>query len=319
MTDSFSLVSIALFLVAALRATTPLLLAAIGGALSARVSVFNIGLEGMMLSGAFAGFYVSDKTGSALTGLVAAALAGGVVATVFAIGVVVFEADEVVVGITVNLAVIGLTATLLRVVYGSQGSYQSPDAGQIGSFGEGWWSGLPLLGRLIEGVDYVMVLAGVIAVAAHLFLTRTRRGLRMRAIGSNPDAAVAAGLRVRPAIATILVVGGCTAGMGGAYLSLSGLSLFSADMAAGLGYVALAAVLFGAGRPLRVTAACLLFGAMTAAGFRLQNLDLPSEFVLATPYLTTIVVLALAAWRGKLRSSRHSVGKNAALTPEVAH
>jgi simple sugar transport system permease protein len=294
MGDVAELSVFAFFVIAALRGATPIALAAVGGAFSAQVNVFNVSLEAMMLCGAFAGFVVSDRTGSALAGLAVGALAGLVVALVVAFIIIDLGGDEIVTGITANLGAIGLTALLLNSVYGSQGSYYSTSAGLVRPIGSDALAQVPLVGPILNGLDPVMIAALVLVVVAHVFTFRTRHGMRFRAIGSKEAAVTSAGVQTRRYKYAAFIVSGLLAGVGGAYLPLSGLSLFTVNMTAGVGYIALAAVLFGVGMPRRVALAAYLFGAATAAAFRLQNIGLPSELVLALPYLATIAALV---WR----------------------
>lgn len=304
MTDITLATAIALFLASALRSATPLVLASIGGAFGQQVNVFNVGLEAMMLVGAFAGFYASHQTGSVLAGLVAGALAGLLVALVMAVLVIDFGADEIVTGIALNLGALGLTAVLLKESFGSEGSYQSSEAGLITPIGAGPLADVPLLGPLLDSVDAVMVLAVVCVIAAHIFTHRTSHGLRMRAIGSKREAAESAGVNARSYVYGSFVVAGLLSGVAGAYLPLSGLSMFTVNMTAGAGFIALAAILFGRGMPLTVAFAAYLFGAATAAAYRMQDLGLPNEVVLMLPYLATLVALLWQAWRVRSRAAR---------------
>lgn len=296
MTDPTFLTAVAFFIAAALRSATPLVLAAIGGAFSAQVNVFNVGLESMMLCGAFVALVVSDQTGSAIAGLAAGAIAGTVVALIVGFIIIDLGADEIVTGIAANLGAIGLTAVLLNSFYGTQGSYHSSTAGLVEPFSVGGLAEVPFIGPLLSGVDPIMLVAVVAVVIAHQFTQRTRHGLRMRAMGSNERAVGAAGVNARAYKYFAFVAGGVLSGLGGAYIPLSGLSLFTVNMTAGAGYIALAAVLFGAGMPLRVAFAAYLFGTATAAAYRLQGFGLPNELVLALPYLATIAALVWRAW-----------------------
>lgn len=304
MTDATIATAIALFIVAAMRSATPLVLASIGGAFGQQVNVFNVGLEAMMLTGAFTGFYVSDKTGSAVLGMLAGALAGLVVSLIMGVLVIDMGADEIVTGIALNIGALGFTAVLLNVVYGSDGAYQSTTAGLIRPVGAGPFDQVPFLGPFLNSVDWVMLGAVAAVIIAHVITSRTRAGLRMRAIGSSREAVESAGVNARGYIYSSFVVAGLMSGMAGAYLPLSGLSMFTVNMTAGAGFIALAAILFGTGLPLRVAFAAYLFGVATAAAYRVQNFGLPNEIVLMLPYVATLLALLWRAWRRRVAAAK---------------
>lgn len=302
--DQQTLIALVLFAAAALRSAAPLCIAAIGGAFSAQVNVFNVALEGMMLLGAFCGFAVSDATGNALLGLLAGGGAAMLLALALAFFVVDLRANEVVAGIAANLAVLGLTSTLLKTLYGASGAQQSSTAGLVSSWRNNPFSGVPVLGQFVSSLDGIMAFAVLVALAAQFFVYRTHHGLRMRAIGDQPETAATAGIDIRRYTYGAFLIGGLLCGIAGAYYPLSGLSMFSTNMTAGAGFIALAAVLFGAGKPFKVAAATLIFGAATAASFRLQTPWLPSEAVLVIPYVATIGALVFNALRDRARARR---------------
>lgn len=270
--------SILFVIVAGVQSATPLVFAAVGGAFSAQVNVFNLGLEGMMIAGAFAGFGIAHSTGSAMLGLLAGAGGGVLVAVVFAIATVHFGTDEIIVGFVLNLVMLALTAVLLTAFFGVSGQFVSTTAGTIP--------------KIWGNFDVLMPAALVVALWAHWYIYRTKSGLRMRAVGGNVTAATAAGVDVPGYRYRALLIGGALAGTGGAYLPLSGLSMFTLAMTAGMGFIAVSAVLFGDGKPLVVGLAALIFGFMAAAAIPFQRLNLPSEFALILPYLVTIVAVS---------------------------
>ncbi|TAM66974.1 MAG: ABC transporter permease [Microbacteriaceae bacterium] len=279
--------SILFVFLAGLQSATPLVLAAVGGAFSSQVNVFNLALEGMMISGAFAGFAVSNVTGNALLGLLAGAIGGMLVSAIFAIATVYFKTDEIVVGIVINLVMLALTGVLLSTLFNASGQFVSTTAGTLPKF----WNTF----------DVLMPVALFAVLWAHWFLYRTRTGLRMRAVGGNPAATTAAGVSVTGYRYRALLIGGLLAGLGGAYLPLSGLSMFTVGMTAGAGFIAVSAVLFGEGKPLIVGLAALIFGIMGAAAIPIQQLKLPSEYALILPYLVTIIAVSLKGIRDARR------------------
>ncbi len=265
-------------LVAGLQSAVPLVIAAIGGSFASQVGVFNLGLEGMMIAGAFGSFAIAHATGSVWLGLMGGILAGVLVAAIFAMSTVYFHADEVVTGFLINLAMLALTAVLLTAFFSASGQLVSTN-----------FTSLPKFGRF----DIMMVVAFIVVIVAQWETYHTRFGLRMRAVGGNADAAEAVGVHPDRTRLYALLACGALAGMAGAYLPLSGLHMFTINMTAGTGYIAVAAVLFGVGRPGPVSVAALLFGFMGAVAVPLQRLDMPSEFALILPYLATLIAVSL--------------------------
>ena len=268
-----------------IRLATPLVLAAIGGLYSERAGVINVALEGMMLAGAFTAAAVTYYVGSPWIGLGAAAVAGAAVALVLAVACIRFEANEVVAGTAINILFLGLPAVLSGAFFLSSGS--TPQ--------------VPQANLLPEAANIsVMSMIALVAVAATAYvLYRTPFGLRLRAVGENPEAADAAGVRVQRIRYAAVILSGIFAAIGGAYLSTGQSSLFTRNMAAGRGFIALAALIFGKWRPWQTMAACLLFGFADALTIQMQGVaklpsgeDVPVQFVQMIPYVVTIVVLA---------------------------
>lgn len=282
----------------AIRLSTPLLFAALGGVLSERVGIVNIALEGMLLSAAFVAMIAAHASGSAWLGILAGAAAGLAIGLLHTFLVLRLRVDAIISGIGLNLLSLGLTTFLLRSLY----------SGGVGVQVRGpapWLSGLhglPLLGTLL-GARTPFVPLALAAVAAVWFLTyRTRPGLQLRAIGEAPAAARAAGVRVDQVRAFWLAAGGALTGIGGAYLSLEAAGRFTENLSAGRGYLALAAVIFGRWHPAGAAIAVLLFGLGEAAEIKLQGAVLfgntvPSEFLSALPYVLGLLALAGALGR----------------------
>ncbi|GAA3385069.1 ABC transporter permease [Cryptosporangium minutisporangium] len=283
------------FVAAVLIALAPVLLAALGGALCARAGVFNIGLEGQMLLGCFTAVAVSAKTGSALLGVLAAVGAGVLTALVLAIGAIRLRADPIVLAIGTNLLAVGLTGFLLRSVLGTSGTYSSPDLAGLTRLGDTWVGSIPVLGDVFRSSSWIVVLSLLAVPALGFFLARHPAGLRLRGIGENPDAARSLGVRVSRYQQTAILVAGALCGLAGAQLALGNVQLFSEQMTAGRGWVAVVAVMLGRGRPWLVLAACVVFGAAEAFGFRLQGLGLPQQATDAAPYVITLIALLLTS------------------------
>ena len=287
------------FLAAAIRIATPLLLAALGGILSERAGVFAVGLEGMMLAGAFAATAGAWLAGSQAVGVLAALLGGALIAAAVAVVAVRYRADNMVTGLAANILALGLTSYLLRIAGG--GRPAAIHLNPLPAWPVPGLSRLPVLGPLLFDHPPLTYLAVLLCVVLSWFLARTQAGLTLRATGENPEAVFAAGadpLRVRM---LAVVAGGAIAGLGGAVLSLQQVGTFTDGMTGGRGYLALASLIVGRWTPWGAAAACLVFGAAEALELRLQEASVPlSSYVLQmAPY-----VIALAVLAGMGRSAR---------------
>ena len=260
----------------AFRFVTPILLAALGGALCQRVGIFNIALEGLMLTGAFAAVAGSYLFNHAGLGVLTAVLASALLAAVFAFFTVTLGSDEIVAGIAINLLAAGLTVFLLRSLFGVKGAFQDPRIVGLAKFDLPGIEKIPILGPLLSGHCWIVYLSLLLVVAIQFFLFRHRLGLRLRGVGENPQAALTLGVRVSAIQFGTVVVSGALCGLAGAQLSLGNVTLFVENMSAGRGWMAVVAVMLGQGHPLGVLGASFLFGFMDSLGFRLQGLRLPS-------------------------------------------
>jgi len=288
------------FLAAAIRIATPLLLAGLGGILSERAGVFAVGLEGMMLMGAFAAAVGAWASGSALIGVGLALIGGAAIGLVVAIVTVRYRADNMVTGLTANILAAGLTSYLLRVLSGGG----RPIAIHLAPL-EPWpipgLSHLPVVGPLLFALPPLTYLAIAGCLALSLFFSHTQPGLVLRATGESPDAVFASGVEPMRVRVFAVVACGAIAGLGGAVLSLQQVGTFTDGMTGGRGYLALASLIVARWNPLAAAVACLAFGAAEAFELRLQTLGVPvsSYVVQMAPYLIALVVLA-----GLGRSSR---------------
>ena len=267
-----------------IRLTTPLLLAALGGLYSERAGVINIALEGLMLAGAFTAAVVTHSTLSPWVGLLAAIGAGVAVASIHAVVCVRFRADQVVTGTAINLLLFGLPALLSGALFGSTGA-------------------TPMLPRtaLLPTVPVALAF-GLVPITAYV-LYRTPFGLRLRAVGENPEAAASAGVRVVRLRFAAVLLSGALAALGGAYLSTGQSSLFSRNMTAGRGFIALSALIFGKWRPVPTMLACLLFGFAEAVSIQMQGVArVPVQLIQVIPYVLTLVVLT--GFIGRARAPR---------------
>lgn len=271
------------FLAQTLRIAIPYLFAATGGVVSERSGLIALGLEGYMLGGAFCGALASYYSGSPWIGLLGAAAGGAALALLYALTAIRYRADQVVVGIAINLLVIGATRFFLRLAFHS--SANSPRVPGFGAEQSGTG-----LGALATNPLFWIGVGSVAFVAWLLY--RTPFGLRVRAVGEHPAAATSVGIPVARVRYTAAALSGALAALGGAYLALDQ-HQFSAEMTAGRGFIALAAVIFGRWDPVRAALACLLFAAAETLQIQLQGTQaIPSQFVEMIPYALTIIALA---------------------------
>jgi simple sugar transport system permease protein len=262
-------------LAATVRYSTPLLLAALGGMFSERSGVINIALEGIMLAGAFTAAAVTVFTHNPWLGLIAAMMAGLLTALIHAVASIQFKADQVVVGTAINILFIGVPALGSGALFESTGS--TPQLAQ----------------EFTLGPYPIAMLAFALVPICYFVLFRTRFGLRLRAVGENPEAADTAGISVARMRYAGVLLSGVLAGIAGAYLSIAQNSLFTRNMTAGRGFIALAALIFGKWHPVGTFFACLLFGFADALTDRLQNtLPIPVQFIQIIPYVLAMIVLA---------------------------
>ena len=269
-------------------AATPLVFAAIGELVVERSGVLNLGVEGMMIVGAIAGFAVTVETGSAMLGALAAILSGMILGFLFAFLTQTLLANQVATGLALTMFGLGLAALVGQ-------SYTGKSLDPIPKLHIPIVSDLPIIGPLLFGHDALVYLTVVLVVAVAWFMSRTRAGLIVRAVGENHDAAHAIGYPVVAIRYTAILFGAACAGLGGAYLSLAQTSLWSENMTAGRGWIALALVVFAAWRPLRALFGAYLFGAISILQLHGQGLglDIAPQLISMLPYLATIIVLVL--------------------------
>jgi general nucleoside transport system permease protein len=276
---------------AMLRFATPLLFGALGGLVSERSGVINIGIEGMMLTGAFFGIFGSDLGGSWVVGLLVAMAAGGVLALVHGVFSISLRADQIVGGVAINLLALGITGYLFIDHYGDQGT---PDnVSRVPDITLPVIKDIGFVGDAIGKTNLLTWLGLLMVAALALFLFRTPHGLRLRAIGEHPRAAETVGLSVIRTRYLAVVASGVLAALGGAYLSIGFLGSFNQNMTAGRGYIALAVVICGRWRPAGALAFALLFGFSSAVAQRLPTFsESGATLFQALPYVITIIAVA---------------------------
>jgi ABC-type uncharacterized transport system permease subunit len=271
------------FLAQTVRIAIPYLLAAAGGVLSERAGLIGLSLEGYMLSGAFCAAVGSFYAGAPWVGVLAAVVGGGALSMLYAATAIRFKADQVVVGIAINLLAIGLTRFFLRLIFDSSSNSPRIPGFEVKGSGTGF---------LALAHNPLVWVGAVIIPLVSWVLYRTPFGLRVRAVGEHPAAAESVGVPVKRVRYLAVALSGMIAALGGAYLALDQ-HQFTDQMTAGRGFIALAAIIFGRWDPLRAGVACLLFAAAETLQIQLQGTQLiPSQFVEMIPYLLTIIALA---------------------------
>jgi simple sugar transport system permease protein len=281
----------------AILGITPILLAALAGTLSERVGLFNIALEGQMLVGAFAAVAGSHFGGSLQAGVLAAIAAGILFSSLLAVGSALLRGNDIVIGISLNLLAAGLTSFLLRTLFGVSGTFSDSAMQGLPRLTVPGIHALPILGSALGHQNALVYASWGLVIAIAVFLDRTPWGLRLRGIGEQPAAAVALGANATQYRFIVTLLGGGLCGLAGLQLSLGSLTLFSENMTAGRGWIAVAAVMLGRARPLAVAAACVLFGLSDALGLRLQGEGLPNQITDSAPYLVTLAALTVAGLR----------------------
>jgi simple sugar transport system permease protein len=270
----------------------PLVLGALAGVLCERSGVINVAIEGQFLLGAFAASVVAGLAG-AWAGLAAGSLAGGLVGAVLAVMAIRYLADQVIIGVVLNLVILGITGYLFtQVVVPNQTTLGSPD--MLPTYDVPGLSELPVIGSALFEQSVMLPIAVVLVIAVHVMLRRTRWGLRTLAVGEHPEAAEGAGVSVTRVRFRNVVAGGMVAGLAGVYLTIGSVGAFGPNISSGKGFIALAALIFGRWMPLPALVAALVFGFADAVQSTLSivGTPIPTELLQMFPYLVTILAVA---------------------------
>ena len=279
---------------------TPLVFASIGGMFSERSGVVNIGLEGMMLMGAFFGAWGADRTGSWVGGLSIGVLAGAILALVHAFFSIHLRSDQIVSGTAINFLALGITGYLYNDIYGGKGTPGNLSA--IPNVNVHWLGSVPPheLGRFLRdsfsGTSLMTLIAFAVVAVSYVVMFRTSLGLRIRACGEHPRAAETVGINVYAVRYGAVITSGSLAALGGVFLSIGYVHSFTENMTAGRGFIALAALIFGNWRPVGALAAGLLFGFSSALAPQFENVDAWANYITllaALPYLLTLIAVVL--------------------------
>lgn len=279
------------FFQAALRMATPIAFASLGGMFNERVGVVNIGLEGIMLNSAFFAVYATYITGSSFMGIIVGLASGLVLGAILAILTVKYHGNQIVVGTGLNVFGLSFSAYMCQKIWGSRGASETIIGLKEKSIPV--LSKIPWIGPIVNNQNILVYLMILIFILSHILLYKTHWGLRLRAVGKNPQAADTSGVNVYQYKYFYIILGCMITSLGGVFLSIGHLNFFAWGMTSGRGFIALAALILGKWTPFGCLAASFLFGITDALQMRLQALGiLPSQIILLLPYVITILVLA---------------------------
>ena len=281
------------FLFMWIRVATPILWAALGASICEKSGVVNLGLEGIMLIAALFGVIGSAFGGGLFWGIAAGVLSAVVVSVLFAYFHLVLKANSVLCGTAINTIAAGLTVFVLQLLTGEKGSSSSLNSFQFPTLNIPIVENIPVLGRILSGHNILTYMGLLMVLFIHLFFYRTPIGLRIRAVGETPKAAESVGINVVRIRLLAILLCGIMAGFGGMYLSMGYLPMFTRDMVAGRGFIALAANAMGQSTPVGVLVSSLLFSFFDGLSNILQMLRIPAEFIQMLPYAATILFLTL--------------------------
>ncbi|MEZ0537341.1 ABC transporter permease [Caldicellulosiruptoraceae bacterium PP1] len=268
---------------------TPLALPAIGGTFSERSGVVNISMEGIMLISAFSSAAFAGYFHNAWLGLLMGVLSGMLISAIFAWAAARMYANQVVLGMAFNIFASGITAYLFNAIYGPTGT--PSDTPKIPDINIPIIDSIPFIGKILSGQNAIVYIMFILIILAQWFLFKTTLGLRIRAVGENPEAAETAGINVVRMKYIGVILGGAFSALGGAYLAIGVLNSFSPEMSSGRGYIALAAMIFGKWTPVGSFLAAILFGFATALSYSLQNFAISKNLIMMLPYIVTILAL----------------------------
>ncbi|MGD9144660.1 MAG: ABC transporter permease [Anaerolineae bacterium] len=288
-------------LASGIRLATPYLFAAIGETLGQRSGVLNLGVEGQMLMGAFMAFYVSLQTGNLWLAMLAAAVVGAVMGLAMAFVSIDLQAVQGISGIGFYLFGLGMSTLLFQMLVGTVETVSGFPPIHIP-----WLSDIPVIGEIFFQQNILVYVAFALVPLASFVLQRTTLGLKIRAVGENPEAADSLGVSVRLVRYITVTLGGLLSGVAGASMSIALLNVFQQNMTSGLGFIAVALVYFGGWQPVRVMVGALLFSMINALQLRLQLIPdwpIPSEWMIVAPYVFTIFVLVLTVQRVRAPSA----------------
>ncbi|MCQ2436900.1 MAG: ABC transporter permease [Clostridia bacterium] len=293
-----------------LRTATPVVLAAIGILMTDHVGIMNIGMDGMMLCGAFFAVLGSVYLGGWVGGLMLALLVGLILGIFFGVFVVKLKADEYIIGMALNIFAGGLTVYLLRSIFGVAGAFSGSKELPITALPKiniPLLQNIPVLGDLLSGNTLLVYVSWLTVILAWVVIYRTPWGFHLRAAGEHPESLRAAGQSPERMKLMASVICGLFSGLAGAHLSLGYLTMFTENMSAARGFIAVACVIFGGSNPPYVFLAALLFGFIDALGLRVQSFNISSNLTSLAPYLVTVLMMIWVTWRAERK--KKALGK----------
>lgn len=274
-----------------IRTATPLILAALGGLLTEHAGILNIGMEGMILLGSFFGVVGSYFFSSSLAGVILAVIVGIIVGIIYGYFVIELESDEFIIGIAINMFASGLTVFLLRSIFGVKGAFSSPDIIPLPKLNFPGIDKIPVLDVIFNNHSIFIYVSWILVVLIYIYLYKTPKGMWLRASGEYPEALESVGISSKKMKYISSIACGILCSFAGVHLSLGYLTLFTENMSADRGFIAVAAIIFGSANPIKTFIAALMFGFFDALGMRMQVIGIPSQFTQMIPYLVTIITL----------------------------
>ncbi|GHV95088.1 ABC transporter permease [Spirochaetia bacterium] len=287
-------------LIATLRMLPPILLAGMGGMISSRVGLLNMGLEGMMLIGSFVAVITSYFTGQPYLALLITGISGGIFGLLFALFIIKFKANNIVVSVAVNMLALGFTTYMLKIFFGVRGAFSDPKIIGLSIIHFPIPDKIPLFSAF-NNHSILVYISLILVIFMQYFMYHTPAGLRMRATGQHDMAVTTAGGNVKAIRYTAIMVSGILCGLGGAHLSIGHLSMYTDNMTNGRGFIAMAAAVFGKNTPIGTFLGALLFSFTDAVTMKIQTGGFPPLLVQMIPYVLTLITLLVVAIQTKRR------------------
>lgn len=284
-----------------IRLATPIILAALGGIICHQAGVLNLALEGKMLLGAFLGIAAAYFLGNTYLGIVVAMLAGGLLGLIFAFLYLRYKVNLIILALAINLLILELTVYFMRILFGNVGSWSDPSIRRLPDISLPLIGDIPVIGDILSGYNFIVYFSWIAVVVTYLILFNTRFGRHIRAVGENQAAAETVGINVTRVQVFALIVAGMLAALGGAFLSVGHLTLFTRNMSNNRGWAAVVAAIFGFNHPIGVFLAGLFFGFADAFAVRIQSVtDLPPNLIQMLPHFATLAALIIVGLREKV-------------------